>query len=133
MASAGALAPGLEKGSMSICCGPKVHHRRRVLPSCISTSITGRSGLRVRILIRSSSLGSPAPRAPRALVREHAVLNQMSGATAAASTVDFPAVSVQLVRNSEQEHGRPAEQPAVAGTGAKQTSIEKTHETFNVR
>ena len=51
--------PGGEKGSMSICWGPKVHHSFFLLPSPISTSITGASGLRVLIFWSCSSVGSP--------------------------------------------------------------------------
>ena len=43
------VVPDFEKGSMSICWGPKVHQRRLVVPSFISTSMKGASGLRVRM------------------------------------------------------------------------------------
>ena len=55
--------PCSEKGLMSICCGPKVHHRRRVLPSASWTSIIGFSGFLVRMASRSSFVGRPGGRA----------------------------------------------------------------------
>ena len=53
--------PGPEKGSMSICWGPNVHHSFLLLPSPIVTSMLGGSGLRVLIICSCSSVGSPAP------------------------------------------------------------------------
>ena len=53
-------SPNSEKGSMSICCAPKVHHTRRSEPSPMCTVSTGASGLRVRIAASWRLVGLPA-------------------------------------------------------------------------
>ena len=51
--------PDAEKGSMSICWGPKVHQTRFWEPSFRSTVSTGASALRVRISASCFLVGLP--------------------------------------------------------------------------
>ena len=51
--------PCTEKGSISICCGPKVHQSLRMVPSPILASMYGCSGFRVLIRSKSFSVGRP--------------------------------------------------------------------------